>query len=74
MEVFTLAMSPTLKVIIYIVAAIVVFIIAFVLGITYRKKVSEREIQSAEEQAKKIINEAIKAAESKKREALVEAK
>ncbi|MBR4232678.1 MAG: ribonuclease Y [Oscillospiraceae bacterium] len=67
-------MSPTLKVIIYIVAAIVVFIIAFVLGITYRKKVSEREIQSAEEQAKKIINEAIKAAESKKREALVEAK
>ena len=55
MEVFTLAMSPTLKVIIYIVAAIVVFIIAFVLGITYRKKVSEREIQSAEEQAKKII-------------------
>ncbi|MBO4831241.1 MAG: ribonuclease Y [Oscillospiraceae bacterium] len=67
-------MSPTLKVIIYIIAAIVVFIIAFVLGITYRKKVSEREIQSAEEQAKKIINEAIKAAESKKREALVEAK
>ena len=74
MEVFTLTMSPTLKVIIYIIAAIVVFIIAFVLGITYRKKVSEREIQSAEEQAKKIINEAIKAAESKKREALVEAK
>ena len=60
MEVFTLAMSPTLKVIIYIVAAIVVFIIAFVLGITYRKKVSEREIQSAEEQAKKIIFENVK--------------
>ena len=67
-------LSPTLRIIIYIIAAVVVFIIAFVLGITYRKKVSEREIQSAEEQAKKIINEAIKAAESKKREALVEAK
>ena len=75
MEVFKLTMlSPTLRIIIYIIAAVVVFIIAFVLGITYRKKVSEREIQSAEEQAKKIINEAIKAAESKKREALVEAK
>ena len=57
--------------IILIVAA---FVIAFVLGITYRKKVAEREIMSAEEEAKRIINDAIKSAESKKREALVEAK
>ena len=34
----------------------------------------EVEIQSAEEEAKRIINESIKTAESKKREALVEAK
>ncbi len=61
-----------------IVIAVVCFILAaivfFVLGIQYRKKVAEAEIVSAEEEAKRIINEAIKSAESKKREALVEAK
>ena len=43
-------------------------------GVQYRKKVAEKEISSAEEEAKRIINESIKSAESKKREALVEAK
>ena len=57
-----------------VITAVVAFIIAFFLGITYRKKVSEREIASAEEEAKRIINEAIKSAENKKREALLEAK
>ena len=58
-----------------IVAAVaVVLVIGFLLGIVYRKKVAEREISSAEEEAKRIINESIKAAESKKREALVEAR
>ena len=57
-----------------IVLIVAAFVIAFVLGIIYRKKVAEREITSAEEEAKRIINEAIKSAESKKREALVEAK
>jgi len=59
-----------------IVAAIVLVtaIVFFFLGITYRKKVSEREIQSAEEKAKRIINDSIKGAENKKREALLEAK
>ena len=53
------------------VAAAVLF---FLLGIRYRKRVAEKEISSAEEEAKRIINESIKSAESKKREALVEAK
>ena len=67
--------QPTLiTILIYIVVIVIVFIIAFFLGITYRKKVSEREISSAEEKAKRIINDSIKAAESKKREALLEAK
>ena len=57
-----------------IIIAVVVAALCFVLGITYRKKVAEREIMSAEEEAKRIINESIKSAESKKREALVEAK
>ena len=62
----------------YILTGVIVFIVALVigipLGILYRKKVAEKEILSAEEEAKRIINEAIKSAESKKREALVEAK
>ena len=57
-----------------IVLIIVAFAVAFFLGVTYRKKVAEREIMSAENEAKRIINDAIKNAESKKREALVEAK
>ena len=55
-----------------IIAAVAV--VCFILGVMYRKKVAEREISSAEEEAKRIINDSIKSAESKKREALVEAK
>ncbi|NCC69038.1 MAG: DUF3552 domain-containing protein, partial [Clostridia bacterium] len=57
-----------------VIGVIAVFVIGFLIGITYRKKVSEREISSAEDEAKRIINESIKSAEAKKREALVEAK
>ncbi len=49
-------------------------VICFPLGIRYRKQVSEKEISSAEEEGKRIINEAIKSAETKKKEALLEAK
>ena len=60
----------------YITAAIavVVAVIFFFAGKAYRKKVAEREINSAEEEATRIINEAIKGGENKKREMLVEAK
>ena len=61
-----------------ILAAVIAFVVAavvfFALGIQYRRRVAEKEISSAEEEAKRIINESIKSAESKKREALVEAK
>ena len=57
-----------------IIAVVVTAVICFPLGISYRKKVSEKEISSAEEEARRIINEAIKSSENKKREALVEAK
>ena len=56
------------------IALLLIFVLAFFLGILYRKRVSEREIQSAEEEAKRIINESIKTAENKRREALLEAK
>ena len=44
------------------------------IGIMYRKKVSEAEIGSAEIEAKRIIDDAVKTAETKKKEALIEAK
>ncbi len=62
------------QIILTVVIALAVGLVCFFLGITYRRKVSEREITSAEEEAKRIINDAIKSAESKKREALLEAK
>ena len=66
------------KLIHIILAAVAAFVVAaivfFLLGIVYRKKVSEKEISSAEEEARRIINDAIKSAERKKREALLEAK
>ncbi len=55
-------------------AAVVLIIIAFFAGVSYRKKIAEKEIASAESEATRIINEAIKTAESKKREATLEAK
>ena len=64
-------MNPLIAAIIGLVVGGVAF---FPLGIRYRKNVSEKEISSAEEEGKRIINEAIKSAESKKREALLEAK
>ena len=64
--------------ILYIVLPIVGFLIGaavfFFIGITYRKRVAEKEIGSAEEEATRIINKAIKAGESKQHELLLEAK
>ena len=59
---------------VWIIILLVLAVVGFAAGTIYRKKVAEREISSAEDEAKRIINEAIKNAESKKREALVEAK
>ena len=61
---------PVVYIIVTLVAVVAVGVICFLLGISYRKKVSEKEISSAEEEARRIINEAIKSSESKKREAL----
>ena len=62
----------------YIIGAViggVVFgAIGIFLGWNRRKSAAEREIGSAEDEAKRIVNDAYKSAESKKREALLEAK
>ena len=62
---------PWLYALIGIIVGLVIGIFA---GIQIRKNISEKEISRAEEEAKRIITESIKSAESKKREALVEAK
>ncbi len=49
-----------------VIAFVVALVIGIPVGVLYRKKVAEKEIISAEEEAKRIINEAIKSAESKK--------
>ncbi|MBQ3066195.1 MAG: ribonuclease Y [Clostridia bacterium] len=54
--------------------AVVCLIVGFFSGVTYRKKVGEAEIGSAEEKAKSIVEDAQKLAETKKKEALLEAK
>lgn len=48
--------------------------IGIMLGIIYRKRIAEATIGSAEDKAKQIVNEAIKLAETKQKEALIEAK
>ncbi len=55
-------------------AVVVMTIVGFAVGIAYRKRVSEREIGSAEAEATRLINEAIRSGESRKKEMLLEAK
>ena len=57
-----------------VITAVVCLPVGVFFGIMYRKKVGEAEIGSAEEQAKKIIEDGERTAESKKKEALIEAK
>lgn len=61
-----------------IIAVIVTLILAvpttYLLTVSYRKKVAETKIGSAEEKARAIIDEAVKTAETKKRETLLEVK
>ncbi|EEG31683.1 YmdA/YtgF family protein [[Clostridium] methylpentosum DSM 5476] len=70
---------PTVTAILCIVVAFVVSgvlfgFIAFKKGVAYRKQVAETELGTAEEQARHIIEDAQKDAETRKKEALIEAK
>ena len=58
----------------YALALIVGIGIGVVIGIIYRKKVAEQAIGSAEAEATRLINEAIRGGENKKKEMLLEAK
>ncbi|MBQ9699115.1 MAG: ribonuclease Y [Lachnospiraceae bacterium] len=56
------------------VLCVVVAILTWVIAVTYRKKVVESKIGSAESRAREIIDEAVKTAEATKKEALLEVK
>ena len=57
-----------------IITLIVTALVVWFLASAYHKKVSEAKIGSAEDKAREIIDEALKTAETKKREALLEVK
>lgn len=57
-----------------IISVVVSLPVGLCLGVIYRKRTAEAEIGSAETQAKKILEDGIKAAETKKKEALIDAK
>ena len=67
-------MSPILTVVLVLVAAAVAGALGFYLGGENRKRTAEAKIGSAEEEAKRIVNDAIKAAEPKRKETIIEAK
>ncbi|MCI6640803.1 MAG: ribonuclease Y [Pygmaiobacter massiliensis] len=68
-------MVPTLIAgLIAVVVGVIAVVVGFIVGQIYRKKVAEQKLGSAEEEAKRIINEAIKTAQQKRKEAAVEAK
>lgn len=61
-------------IILAVVVGIVVAAGAFFAGISYRRKTAEAKIGSAEQEAMRLVNDAIKAAEQKRKEAIIEAK
>ena len=66
--------SPVIAAVIAVVAGVVAAAIAIFAGVSYRRKTAEAKIGSAEEEAKRLINDAMKAAQQKRKEALIEAK
>ena len=67
-------MELTLAIVLIAVGTVVGILIGFLSGVGYRKKFAEREIGSAEAEATRLINEAIRSGESRKKEMLLEAK
>ncbi len=63
-----------LCIVIALASAVICGVIAFLAGVTHRKNVAESVIGSAEQEAKRIVSDAIKTAEAKKKEAILEGK
>lgn len=67
-------MSVLLSVILILAVALVAAVAAFFAGSSHRKKKAETSIGSAEAEAKRIVSDAIKTADAKKKEAILEGK
>ena len=67
-------MNLILAIVLIVAAAVVCGVGGFILGGLHRKKVAEKAIGDATEEAKRIVNNALTTAENKKREAILEAK
>ncbi len=61
-------------ILIAVLAAAVAGAVAFMAGIAHRKKQAEAAIGSAEQEAKRIVSDAIKTSEAKKKETILEGK
>ena len=66
-------MGP-LEIILIVLGGVALLAVGCGIGIAFRKRIAEREIGSAEQEATRIINEAIRSGESRKKEMLLEAK
>ena len=65
--------DEAIKYVIFAVILVVAILVTWFLAIAYRKNVAEAKLGKAEDKAREIIDEALKAAEAKKRETLLEA-
>ena len=66
-------MSPIILLIVVVVAAVAAGA-GYFIGYNNRKKTAEAQIGSAEAEATRLVNEAIKTADQKRKEAVLEAK
>lgn len=67
-------MQTWLAILLIVLAAVISGVACFLAGVNHRKKIAEAEIGSAEQEAKRIVDEAVKTAEAKKKEFVLEGK
>ena len=66
--------NPIVMALVAAIGVAVGVVIGIIVGIFIRKSVAEKKIGSAEAEAKRLVDEAVKDAEAKKKEMIVEAK
>ena len=81
MEVFKITVTTIILIVLIVLVAVaavagctIAYKKGFASGIEHRKQIAEAQIGSAEQKAKSIVDDALRSADAKKREALLEAK